>query len=75
MSPRLVALPVFDTDLYDATRGATPTIKVVNFVGFFIDLTGPPMAGNLTLYPGSIDFTHQFIAYKYSLLRTLMLLR
>jgi hypothetical protein len=82
ISPRLVALPVFDPDEYDKTRGSgTPTIKIVNFVGFFIDkVNNNKIEGYLTTYPGGIEYgseasPYPFIAYKYSLLRTVVLTR
>jgi hypothetical protein len=37
-SPRIVALPVFDTDLYYQTGGpGAGTVKIVNILGFFVD--------------------------------------
>jgi Flp pilus assembly protein TadG len=56
MTPRLVALPVFDVGLYDATRASgAPTIRVRNFAGFFISsVTGSAITGNLGTYHGDV---------------------
>lgn len=39
MSPRVVAVPVFDVELYLATGGGpgNGTVKIVNILGFFVD--------------------------------------
>jgi Flp pilus assembly protein TadG len=78
LSPRLVVLPMFDPDLYDATRGpgSTPQIRIVNFVGFFIDtIEADGVQGYLSLYPGSITTGHPTVAYQWALLRTAVLTR
>jgi len=75
LSPRLVALPVFDPDLYDKTRGAGPQIKIVNFIGFFIDTVGSQIRGYLATYPGTAERGYPFVHYKFALLRTAILTR
>jgi Flp pilus assembly protein TadG len=38
MSPRVVAVPIFDLELYMATGGpGNGTVKIVNILGFFVD--------------------------------------
>lgn len=76
LSPRLVAVPLFNPEVYDRTRGdaAGPRIEIVNFVGFYIDDPNA-MTGNLTLYPGTVDLSHPSIAYQWALVRTAVLTR
>jgi hypothetical protein len=41
-SPRIVAVPVFDLELYLATGGpGNGTVKIVNILGFFVDHVDP----------------------------------
>jgi hypothetical protein len=56
MSPRLVVLPVFDVNLYESTRlSLSPTIKIVNLVGFFIaSATDTQIVGHLAIHPGEL---------------------
>jgi Flp pilus assembly protein TadG len=78
LSPRLVVLPMFDPDVYDATRGpgSTPQIRIVNFVGFFIDtVAADGIEGYLSLYPGEVDTAYPSVAYQWALLRTAVLTR
>ena len=75
ISPRLVALPMFDPEVYDNTRGGTPQIRIVNFAGFFIDSTGGQIVGYLATYPGTADRDFPFVHYKFALLRTAILTR
>jgi hypothetical protein len=81
ISPRLVLLPVFDPDEYDRTRGGAagtgqPTIKIVNFVGFFISVGDTKIEGNLTTYPGGVDTSHAFVPeFRFAFLRTAVLMR
>jgi Putative Flp pilus-assembly TadE/G-like len=53
VSPRLVAIPVFDPDAYDAGRASGRiVINVVKVLGFFIDeMQGNDVAGYITTYP------------------------
>jgi putative Flp pilus-assembly TadE/G-like protein len=53
VSPRLVAIPVFDPDAYDAGRASGRiTINVVKVLGFFIDqIQGNDVYGYITTYP------------------------
>jgi hypothetical protein len=83
-SPRLVVVPMFDPELYDSTRagspacGGLPCIRIVNFVGFFIDSStdATRIVGHLSTYPGkAIDMTKPFVGYKWAFLRTAVLTR
>jgi hypothetical protein len=53
-SPRVVAIPVFDTQLYYTTKQAgLPEFKIVNIVGFFLeDAPGNDVIGRFTVAPG-----------------------
>jgi hypothetical protein len=53
-SPRIVAIPVFDTSVYYNTRRqGLPTFTVINILGFFIDdMQGNDVVGYLTEAPG-----------------------
>ena len=75
ISPRLVAVPMFDPDLYDATRGSTRQIKIVNFAGLFIDSVTGEIVGYLSTYPGAAEYGHPFVPYGFAFLRTAILTR
>jgi hypothetical protein len=53
-SPRIVALPVFDTATYYTTkRAGLPVFEIVNILGFFIEqMQGNNVVGRLTTAPG-----------------------
>jgi hypothetical protein len=53
-SPRIVAIPIFDTALFESTkRQGIPVFTVVNILGFFIDdMQGNDVVGYLTEVPG-----------------------
>jgi hypothetical protein len=53
-SPRIVAVPVYDTSTYDTTRRqGLPIFTVVNILGFFIDdMQGNDVVGYFTEVPG-----------------------
>ncbi len=55
ISPRLVAIPVFNPDTYDAGRASGRIdLHVVKVLGFFIDhMQGQDVAGYITTYPSS----------------------
>lgn len=52
-SPRLVAIPVFDPDQYDAGRGSGRVdIVITKVMGFFIEqMVGDDVMGRLSFYP------------------------
>lgn len=78
ISPRLVVLPVFDVNAYEATRATgTPTIRIVNFVGFFINTVNPGVAvtGNLATYPGAVNISRPQVGYISAFLRSAVLYR
>lgn len=53
ISPRLVAIPVFNPDVYDAGRASGRIdITIVKVLGFFVDeMQGNDVAGYITTYP------------------------
>jgi Flp pilus assembly protein TadG len=53
-SPRLVAIPVFNVDEYDAGRASgRQTINITKILGFFIEgINGNDVSGRLCFYPG-----------------------
>lgn len=55
VSPRLVAIPVFNPDTYDAGRASGRVdITVVKVLGFFVDrMQGNDVAGYITTYPSA----------------------
>jgi Flp pilus assembly protein TadG len=55
-SPRVVAIPVYDTGVFDSTRRqGLPTFTIVNILGFFIDrMQGNDVVGYLTEAPGLV---------------------
>jgi hypothetical protein len=77
-----VLIPVFDPQEYDSTRGSAggPTIKIVNFVGFFVGsgTDTSKIQGNLATYAGTVDAqspVHAFVPYENAFLRTVVLIR
>ena len=77
MSPRVVAIPVFDLQLYLATGGpGQGTVKIVNILGFFIDsydhgtVTGYLITKKSLYSPG-----HGGVAGQASFMRQIMLIR
>jgi Flp pilus assembly protein TadG len=76
-SPRIVAVPIFDTALYESTkRQGIPTFKVVNILGFFLDqMQGNDVRGYLTEAPGLSTGTVTSIDPLASFLTTIQLIR
>ena len=77
ISPRVVAVPVFDLELYLATGGpGNGTVKIVNILGFFIDsvshdsVTGYLINKSALRSPGAGG-----VAGQASFLRQIMLIR
>jgi len=80
MSPRVVAIPVFDTAAYDnfvlsGTPGL-PTFEIVNILGFFIDrMQGNDVVGYLLEAPGLSTTEDVPIDPESSFLRLIQLIR
>ena len=76
-SPRIVAVPIFDTALYESTkRQGLPEFKVVNILGFFLDqMQGNDVRGYLTETPGLSTGTVASIDPQASFLTTIQLIR
>jgi hypothetical protein len=74
----VVVLPLFDVDHFETTRRVgPPEIRIVNFVGFFIDqVTGTTsITGYVTTHPGTIDTSRPQVPYLSAFLRTGVLFR
>jgi len=76
-SPRIVAVPIFDTALYETTkRQGLPQFRVVNILGFFLDqMQGNDVRGYLTEAPGLSTGTVASIDPSASFLTTIQLIR
>ncbi len=57
LSPRVVAIPIFDLDVYEQGRtGGRIDIKIVNILGFFVDrMNGNDVVGYLITQPALFD--------------------
>jgi hypothetical protein len=78
VSPRLVALPVFNIDRYEDTRWPDMTLdlRIANVIGFFIEsTTTTSIVGRITYYPGLRDQNLPGLAFPSTFLRTSMLIR
>jgi Flp pilus assembly protein TadG len=76
-SPRIVAVPIFDTALYESTkRQGLPQFRVVNILGFFLDqMQGNDVRGYLTEAPGLSTGSVTTISPLASFLTTIQLIR
>ena len=76
-SPRVVAIPVYDTGIYDSTRRqGLPTFTIVNILGFFIDrMQGNDVVGYLTEAPGLVTGATQPIDPQAAFLWQIQLIR
>ncbi len=76
-SPRIVAIPVFDLELYLATGGpGNGTVKIVNILGFFVDHANHgEVVGYLINKTGSLNPGGGTIAGPASFMRKVMLIR
>ena len=83
ISPRLVALAVFDVDEYQYMRatdvwcaGGVRCVTVVNMVGFFLEsVTGSGAVGYVTKYPGLISSSFPLLQPASSFLPAVSLVR
>jgi hypothetical protein len=85
LSPRLVALALFDPDDYQIMRATgwpmcpvpgEPCVKVVNIVGFFIEsVSGSQITGHVTKYPGLVWPTNPTVPSLSSFLPAITLVR
>jgi Flp pilus assembly protein TadG len=75
-SPRVVAIPVFNTSVYELGRqGGRTDLVIVNVLGFFIEeMDGNDVVGYLTTAPGLVAGTAPFNANS-SFLKTVLLVR
>jgi hypothetical protein len=83
VSPRLVAIAVFDVDLYQFMRatngwcsGSERCVTVVNVIGFFIqNVVGNGIIGSVARYPGIVSADHPSVISTASFLPTVTLVR
>lgn len=76
-SPRIVAVPVYNTATYDTTRRqGLPTFTIVNILGFFIDrMQGNNVVGYLTEAPGLVTSANAPIDPSAAFLYSIQLIR
>jgi hypothetical protein len=79
-SPRVVAIPVFDLELYIATGGpGNGTVRIVNILGFFVDhmggFHGNDVVGYLINKKEMIDPSKGNVPLSASFLKSVMLIR
>jgi hypothetical protein len=76
-SPRIVAVPIYNTGVYDTTRRqGLPTFTIVNILGFFIDnMQGNDVVGYLTEAPGLVTTATAPIDPSASFLAQIQLIR
>jgi hypothetical protein len=86
VSPRLIALPVFDADLYQLSRansdwtacpGGGSCLKIVNILGFFVNQIeeSGDVTGYLMTYPGLLSTSDPTVGSSSSFLMNLTLIR
>jgi hypothetical protein len=81
VSPRLVAMALFNVDQYQFTRATTPcppgcTIRVSNIIGLFIESSsGIGAVGYVTKYPGQITEAAPVLSESSSFLPVIALVR
>jgi Putative Flp pilus-assembly TadE/G-like len=77
LSPRVVAIPVFDLELYMATGGpGNGTVKIVNILGFFVDrFDHGTVTGYLINKKGSLNTGGGSVAGPSSFLKQVTLIR
>jgi Flp pilus assembly protein TadG len=79
ISPRVVALPVFDLNEYEQSRcTGTPVVTVRNYVGFYIrvmPVVGGGIEGSFTTFPGQLELGAPQIRDTSSFLRGAILYR
>ena len=77
LSPRVVAIPVFDLELYMATGGpGNGTVKIVNILGFFVDhYDAGTVTGYLINKKGSYNPNVPNVAGPTSFLKQVTLIR
>jgi Flp pilus assembly protein TadG len=76
-SPRVVAVPIYNTAVYDSTRRqGLPTFTIVNILGFFIErMQGNDVVGYLTEAPGLVTGQTQVIDPQSAFLWSIQLIR
>jgi hypothetical protein len=77
LSPRVVAVPIFDLELYMATGGpGKGTVKIVNILGFFVDrYSAGTVTGYLINKKGSYNPNGGSVAGPSSFLKQVTMIR
>jgi hypothetical protein len=78
ISPRLIALPVFDVGRYEDTRWPDQTLdlRIVNMIGFFIEtVQSDRVIGRITYHPGLLNSGASTVTLQSAFLRTALLVR
>jgi Flp pilus assembly protein TadG len=77
-SPRIVALPVYNTDLYYQTGGpGAGTVRIVNILGFFVDRidAAGDVYGYLVTKPDLVESSNGGVAGPSSFVQSIRLIR
>jgi hypothetical protein len=76
-SPRLVAIPVFDTEAYDAGKQqGLVTLRIANILGFFISgIQGNEVSGYFTFIPGLKVGDQGVLGEDSGFMKTILLVR
>jgi hypothetical protein len=76
MSPRIIAVPLFDpADFADNRRAGVSSVLVRNIVGFFIEsVSATTITGYLVQHPGLIKPTAPTVIEASAFLRTILLI-
>jgi len=77
LSPRVVAIPVFDLDVYEQGRtGGRIDIKIVNILGFFIDrMVGNDVVGHLMTHPALFTAGPNTVSEESAFSKVILLVR
>lgn len=77
LSPRVVAIPIFDLDVYEQGRtGGRIDIKIVNILGFFIDrMSGNDVIGYIMTHPSLFTVGGPTVNQQSSFAKVIMLVR
>jgi hypothetical protein len=77
LSPRVVAIPVFDLDVYyQGKTGGRIDIKIVNILGFFIEqMSGNDVVGYLMTHPSLYTAGRDTVSDESAFSKTIMLIR
>ncbi len=77
ISPRIVAIPMFDTEFYDAgTASGRIDIRIANILGFFVEnMQGNTVVGRIMIIPGLLSGGGGAVSEASAFSRTTVLIR